>query len=95
MLRELLRFLASPFAFTDGLKLLLASLHLKDTPDVAPSLLLLIFRVSDIRHLDGPLRASIKLGARGPLVFRVRLLDLLDTKLELLDTSGPRYALSA
>jgi len=71
-IRELLRFSASPFTFTDSLKLLIAPLHLKDTPDVAPQLLLL-FCVPDVRHLNGHLRASVKSGARGPLVFRVRL----------------------
>jgi hypothetical protein len=39
--------------------------------------------------------ADVDSGARGPLVFLVGLLDLLDTKLELLDTSRPRYALTA
>jgi hypothetical protein len=94
-LRELLRFSASPFAFADSLKLLLAPLHLEHAPDVAPSLLLLIFRVPNVPHLNGPLGAAEDSGARGPLVFRVRLLDLLDTKLELLEPSGPRYALRA
>ena len=37
----------------------------------------------------------MKSGATGPLVSWAGLLDLLDTKLELLEPSGPRYALSA
>jgi len=56
-LRELLRFSASPFAFADSLKLLLAPLHLKDTPDVAPSWSLLFnFAVLSLRHLNEPPR---------------------------------------
>jgi hypothetical protein len=56
-LRELLRFSASPFAFADSLKLLLAPLHLKDTPDVAPSWSLLFnFAVLNLRHLNEPPR---------------------------------------
>ncbi|MBJ19560.1 MAG: hypothetical protein CL933_09050 [Deltaproteobacteria bacterium] len=56
-LRELPRFSASPFAFADGLKLLLAPLHQEDTPDVAPSWLLLSdFAVLSLRHLNEPPR---------------------------------------
>jgi hypothetical protein len=60
--RGLLRFSASPFAFADSLKLLLAPLHLKDTPDVAPSWLFLFnFAVLSLRHLNEPPRIR-KLG---------------------------------
>ena len=56
-LRGLLCFSASPFAFADSLKLLLAPLHLKDTPDVAPSWSLLFnFAVFNLRHLNEPPR---------------------------------------
>jgi hypothetical protein len=76
------------FAFTECAKLLLPTLHLEQIPDVAASLLPFIFCVSDVQRVNGPLRASVKSGARGPLVFRAYLLDLLD-KFVL------RYALSA
>jgi hypothetical protein len=50
---------------------------------------------ADVRHSNGPHCASVNSGARGLLVFRVRLLDLLDTKLKLLEPSRPRCAPSA
>ncbi len=44
---------------------------------------------------QGPLRAAEDSGARGPLVFRVGLLAVLDEKQQLLDKHGPRYAPTA
>jgi hypothetical protein len=54
--------------------------------------------IEEIEVLGGDPMAVVRVvksGARDPLAFRVCLLDLLDTRLKLLDTSGPRYALSA
>jgi hypothetical protein len=79
---------ACALALTDCPEVLLPAFESKNTPEVASSLLLLVLRVPNVRHLNGPVRAAEDSDARGPLVFRVGLQDLLDT-------SAPRYAPTA
>jgi hypothetical protein len=51
-----------------------------------------LHRDDDPSHCICPVEENS--GARGPFVFRVGLLELLDKKQQLLDKPGPRYALT-
>jgi hypothetical protein len=80
LLREPLGLATCALTLSDCPEILLPAFHPEYAPQVAPALLLLVLRVPIVRHLNGPICAAEDSGARGPLVFRIRLLDLLDKK---------------